>query len=113
MDDPLASAATGIRSDEAVRRVVENLAAVVRAPTETLELTVLCLIAEGHLIIEDLPGAGTARLAATSVTSAPRSRASSATATPIRPEERLPRKRTASSGSRVPPALTSTLLPAS
>ena len=31
-------------------------------------------------------------------------RASSASATPIRPDERLPRKRTASSGSRVPPA---------
>src|SRR5213075_196208 len=63
MDDPLASAATRIRSDEAVRRVVENLAAVVRAPTETLELTVLCLIAEGHLIIEDLPGVGKTTLA--------------------------------------------------
>ena len=45
MDDPLASAATRIRSDEAVRRVVENLAAVVRAPADTLELTVLCLLA--------------------------------------------------------------------
>src|SRR5881398_729856 len=63
MDDPLASAATRIRSDEAVRRVVENLAAVVRAPAETLELTVLCLIAEGHLIIEDLPGVGKTTLA--------------------------------------------------
>src|SRR5881394_1101962 len=63
MDDPLASAASRIRSDEAVRRVVENLAAVVRAPAETLELTVLCLIAEGHLIIEDLPGVGKTTLA--------------------------------------------------
>src|SRR5215472_9540442 len=63
MDDPLASAATRIRSDEAVRRVVNNLAAVVRAPAETLELTVLCLLAEGHLIIEDLPGVGKTTLA--------------------------------------------------
>jgi MoxR-like ATPase len=63
MDDPLASAATRIRSDDAVRRVVENLAAVVRAPAETLELTVLCLLAEGHLIIEDLPGVGKTTLA--------------------------------------------------
>src|SRR5881394_2594916 len=63
MDDPLASAATRIRSDDAVRRVIENLAAVVRAPTETLELTVLCLLAEGHLIIEDLPGVGKTTLA--------------------------------------------------
>src|SRR5262245_5908076 len=63
MDDPLASAATRIRSDEAVRRVVENLNAVVRAPAATLELTVLCLFSEGHLIIEDLPGVGKTTLA--------------------------------------------------
>ena len=58
-------------------------------------------------------GAGTARFAASSVTSAPRFRASSASATPIRPEERFPTKRTESSGSRVPPAVTSTRFPAS
>ena len=57
-------------------------------------------------------GAGTARLAARSVTSAPRRRASAASATPIRPEERLPTKRTASIGSRVPPAETTTRRPA-
>jgi hypothetical protein len=58
-------------------------------------------------------GAGTARFAARSVTSAPRLRASSATATPMRPDERLPRNRTASSCSRVPPAETTTRRPAS
>ncbi len=58
-------------------------------------------------------GAGTARLAPSSVTCAPRRRASAASATPMRPEERLPTKRTASIGSRVPPAETSTRLPAS
>ena len=63
MDDPLASAATRIRSDEAIRRVVRNLAGVVHAPAETLELTVLCLLAEGHLIVEDLPGVGKTTLA--------------------------------------------------
>src|SRR3954451_18618896 len=57
-------------------------------------------------------GAGTARFAARSVTSAPRRAASAARATPIRPDERLPRKRTASSGSRVPPAGASTRRPA-
>jgi MoxR-like ATPase len=46
-----------------VRRVVENLGGVVHAPAETLELTVLCLVAEGHLIIEDLPGVGKTTLA--------------------------------------------------
>src|SRR6185312_5864814 len=40
-----------------------NLARVVHAPAEVLRLVVLCLIAEGHLIIEDLPGVGKTTLA--------------------------------------------------
>jgi MoxR-like ATPase len=48
---------------DAIRRIVENLALVVRAPDETLRLTVLCLVAEGHLIIEDFPGVGKTMLA--------------------------------------------------
>src|SRR5947208_10647590 len=63
MDDPLRSAATRIGSDEAIQRVVANLGGVVHAPDETLQLTVLCLLAEGHLIIEDLPGVGKTTLA--------------------------------------------------
>jgi MoxR-like ATPase len=47
----------------AIRRIVENLALVVRAPQETLRLVVLCLVAEGHLIIEDFPGVGKTMLA--------------------------------------------------
>jgi MoxR-like ATPase len=52
--------------DEAQRTitsVVENLQRVVHAPEETLQLVVLCLVAEGHLIIEDLPGVGKTTLA--------------------------------------------------
>ena len=56
-------------------------------------------------------GAGSETFAATSVTCAPRARARSATARPIRPLERLPMKRTGSIGSRVPPAVTSTRRP--
>src|SRR4051794_9970051 len=63
MDDLLRSAATRIGSDESIRRIVANLGGVVHAPDETLELTVLCLLAEGHLIIEDLPGVGKTTLA--------------------------------------------------
>jgi MoxR-like ATPase len=44
-------------------RVAASLAKVVHAPAETLRLTVLCLIAEGHLIIEDFPGVGKTMLA--------------------------------------------------
>jgi MoxR-like ATPase len=46
-----------------VERVVANLELAVRAPHETLELCVLCLLAEGHLIIEDFPGVGKTVLA--------------------------------------------------
>jgi MoxR-like ATPase len=63
MDDPLRSAATRVGADESIRRIVRNLGGVVHAPDETLELTVLCLLAEGHLIIEDLPGVGKTTLA--------------------------------------------------
>jgi MoxR-like ATPase len=47
----------------AIERIVDNLAAVVHAPRETLELVVLCLASEGHLIIEDFPGVGKTMLA--------------------------------------------------
>ena len=49
--------------DGVVARVVANLELAVHAPRETLELCVLCLIAEGHLIIEDFPGVGKTVLA--------------------------------------------------
>jgi MoxR-like ATPase len=47
----------------AIDAVVGNLARVVHAPAETLRLCVLCLIAEGHLILEDFPGVGKTMLA--------------------------------------------------
>jgi MoxR-like ATPase len=46
-----------------ISRIVENLQQVVHAPETTLRLVVLCLVAEGHLIIEDLPGVGKTTLA--------------------------------------------------
>src|SRR5215207_7323907 len=50
-------------SAEVLRAVGDNLARVVRAPEETLRLCVLCLVSEGHLIIEDFPGVGKTMLA--------------------------------------------------
>jgi MoxR-like ATPase len=46
-----------------ITRIVQNLQRVVHAPEDTLRLVVLCLLAEGHLIIEDLPGVGKTTLA--------------------------------------------------
>jgi MoxR-like ATPase len=46
-----------------IERVVENVAHVVHAERVTLQLVVLCLVSEGHLIIEDFPGVGKTMLA--------------------------------------------------
>src|SRR6266850_185467 len=48
---------------ETIRAIVDNLARVVHAPDETLSLCVLCLVSEGHLILEDFPGVGKTMLA--------------------------------------------------
>jgi MoxR-like ATPase len=48
---------------ETVRALVDNLARVVHAPDETLRLCVLCLVSEGHVILEDFPGVGKTMLA--------------------------------------------------
>jgi MoxR-like ATPase len=44
-------------------RVVANLALAVHAPNETLRLPLLALLAEGHVLVEDVPGVGKTVLA--------------------------------------------------
>jgi len=63
MDEALGSERVDAAAAESIQRIVDNLAHVVRAPDETLRLAVLCLVAEGHLIIEDFPGVGKTMLA--------------------------------------------------
>jgi MoxR-like ATPase len=46
-----------------IDRLTDNLAEVLHAPRDTLQLCVLCLVSEGHLIIEDFPGVGKTMLA--------------------------------------------------
>jgi MoxR-like ATPase len=48
---------------ETIQSIVDNLRRVVHAPDETLSLCVLCLVSEGHLILEDFPGVGKTMLA--------------------------------------------------
>jgi MoxR-like ATPase len=50
-------------SAETIRALVDNLGRVVHASEETLRLCVLCLVSEGHLILEDFPGVGKTMLA--------------------------------------------------
>jgi MoxR-like ATPase len=51
------------RTAELAERVITNLQRVIHAPDETLQFSFLCLLAEGHLIIEDFPGVGKTSLA--------------------------------------------------
>ncbi|MEX2102927.1 MAG: MoxR family ATPase [Gaiellaceae bacterium] len=64
MDERLAeSRVEASRASELARRVVTNLREVMHAPDETLDFSFLCLLAGGHLIIEDFPGVGKTSLA--------------------------------------------------
>jgi MoxR-like ATPase len=49
----------------AVRAVVDALASVVHAERTTLELVVVALVAEGHVLVEDVPGVGKTLVART------------------------------------------------
>jgi MoxR-like ATPase len=66
MDEQAVGADPGLeasRTAELADRVITNLQRVMYAPDETLQFSVLCLLAEGHLIIEDFPGVGKTSLA--------------------------------------------------
>ena len=64
MDEAADRQAVAVESAaDTIRRIVDNLATVVHAPADTLRLCVLCLISEGHLILEDFPGVGKTMLA--------------------------------------------------
>ena len=67
MDEQAVEAKQGVeastRGADSRRRIIANLRRVIHAPDETLEFAVLCLLSEGHLIIEDFPGVGKTTLA--------------------------------------------------
>jgi MoxR-like ATPase len=50
-------------AQDVLDEIADNVARVIHAPAETLRLCVLCLVSEGHLIIEDFPGVGKTMLA--------------------------------------------------
>ena len=55
--------AAGDAAADMAARVVENLGSAVHASPETLRLPLLCLLAEGHVLVEDVPGVGKTVLA--------------------------------------------------
>jgi MoxR-like ATPase len=48
---------------ELFSQIEDNIALVVRGKPELIRLTVLCMVAEGHLLVEDVPGVGKTSLA--------------------------------------------------
>jgi MoxR-like ATPase len=59
----MAERALDLAPAEVLQSITANLGRVIHAPDETLRLVVLCLVAEGHLIVEDFPGVGKTMLA--------------------------------------------------
>ncbi|MGZ0193362.1 MAG: AAA family ATPase, partial [Acidimicrobiales bacterium] len=43
--------------------IVSNIEQVIHGKTEAVELAIMCMLAEGHLLIEDVPGVGKTSLA--------------------------------------------------
>src|SRR3982074_847543 len=63
---PGAGAATDAepdRSAEPIHRLEENVARVIRGKREVIRLATVCLLARGHVLIEDVPGVGKTTLA--------------------------------------------------
>ena len=60
--EPLPTAEAGVAAALA-ERVVSNLGSAIHASPETLRLPFLCLLAEGHVLVEDVPGVGKTVLA--------------------------------------------------
>ena len=53
-----ASLMTPATAEVAFDRITSNIAKIVQGKMEAIELAVACLVAEGHLLIEDVPGVG-------------------------------------------------------
>ena len=74
IQNAVGSPADGAESFDGLHRALrDNIGRVIRGKDEAIDLLLLCLIAEGHLLVEDVPGVGKTTLAkalATSIDSA-------------------------------------------
>ena len=52
------SDSSAIEAQRLITSIVDNIETVITGKREQVELVVLCLLAEGHVLIEDLPGTG-------------------------------------------------------
>jgi len=63
------AAARGMTFADCYEGVVGNVSQVIQGKREIIELVMLCLISEGHLLLEDVPGVGKTSLAKSLATS--------------------------------------------
>ena len=64
METTLADApAVPVRAAEAIRLLETNVARVIRGKAEVIRLATVCLLARGHVLVEDVPGVGKTTLA--------------------------------------------------
>jgi len=63
MSHPSAAASHESISAQIIERLEEQVATVVMGKPEVIRLAVVCLLAKGHLLIEDVPGVGKTTLA--------------------------------------------------
>ncbi len=52
-----------MNSSQSIRSLQDNIAQVIKGKPRAIELAVVCLLARGHLLIEDVPGVGKTTLA--------------------------------------------------
>ena len=50
-------------SAHTIRSIQDNIALVIKGKTHVIEMAVVCLLARGHLLLEDVPGVGKTTLA--------------------------------------------------
>ena len=58
IDSEIISEETAAESSKAIADIVANIETIIKGKHWQVELCVLCLIAEGHVLIEDIPGVG-------------------------------------------------------
>ncbi|MGI6032642.1 MAG: AAA family ATPase, partial [Coriobacteriales bacterium] len=53
------------RGQQAIKMIVDNVDTVIQGKHDAVEIVVLSLIAQGHVLLEDLPGTGKTTLVST------------------------------------------------
>jgi MoxR-like ATPase len=63
METFVVEATEAARAAEPIRRLEDNVARVIRGKREVIRLATVCLLAKGHVLVEDVPGVGKTTLA--------------------------------------------------